>query len=178
MVHVTTELGLVSVHQGSLGHCVANPVPVVAMVGGAWARARVAMAESAITCRARVAVWEDGQVRTARCRVLLASLDLTVSRIVIVRMVAPATLWTESANANQASQATGKKTDIAFNSLMISLTIGVLRCVLKDILESIVTRPADVTMRTICVTPVWDACASPATMGPTAQCQYGCLTLV
>ena len=107
MDHVTTGQARASVRQGSLALCVANPVPGVAMVGGAWARVHVATAESVTTCQARVAVWEDGLVRTAPCRVLPASLVPIVSRTVIVTMMGPATLWTGSANVNQASQATG-----------------------------------------------------------------------
>ena len=77
------------------------------MAGGAWARARVAMAGSVTTCPARVDVPGAGQGQTVAARVLAASSGQGVSTRVTVTTAPRVTLWTACASANRALRETG-----------------------------------------------------------------------
>ena len=78
------------------------------MAVGAWARARVATAESVITCPARVGVPGAGLARTVAARVPAASSGPGASTRVIVTTEPRVTPWTACASANPALRETGR----------------------------------------------------------------------
>ena len=78
------------------------------MAGGAWARARVAMAGSVTTCPARVGVPGAGRGRTAAARVPVASSGPGVSTRATVTTAPRVTPWTACASVSLALQETGE----------------------------------------------------------------------
>ena len=106
---MTTELGSVSAPPASQAPSALSPVPRARMAGGVWARARVAMAGSVITCQARVGVPGAGLGQTVAARVQVESSGLGVSTRVIVIMEPRVTQWMACASANPALRETGER---------------------------------------------------------------------
>ena len=173
---MTTGQDHASARQASQVLSAVNPVQWAAMVGDAWARARVATEGSVTTCQARVGVEEGGQDQTAPDHVLRESLVQIVFKTVIVTMEARVTLLMECANVSLDTRGTGADHEKYLTEYSSELFAGVQSCVLKDISERIVSRRAGVTARTISVTPAWAACVNQAIMATTAQSHSGSVT--